>query len=653
MLYGWVGKIKKIDLSSNDISTIDTSKFIPEFIGGKGISLKIAWDMLKPEIGPFDPENILIFMTGPLTGTIAPTSGRGIISSISPRVYPNPWFTRSNIGGFWAPELKYAGFDGLIITGKSASPIYILVSDGDILFKDARNLWGKGAITTQKVIKEIHGEDVQVLCIGPAGENLIRSSTIQHNLGNASGEAGFGAVMGSKKIKAVVIKGSGEVRIAKPNQFLKDCKYAEELVRNGVNIAGMLNSKVALPTNANCSAACPCNCSWCKARKNVPAKFGSGFLTTVTQCLDYSYSQKWNVSEYDRPEIPDIKMKALPGFNGGIDIHYLLNDLGISEREYMCFYQWFDAFLQVNIEKIKGLELNINSMEFWFNFFRMMTRREGIFDVFAESVMRSADRLEELEIPEKFWKRLKKVAHFLHPAYGFPEHRLGRAFESQPSPIWLFSMLHWAFDTRDPMSNHHQSSFIQYVFPPHHGVPVPLADVSFNKIKKVYEKIFKNGDVIEPGFDPIDGKVKSAIWFQHRSCVIDSLLVCDWVFPRTFTSFKNQLELNGAKDLTGDIDVESRLFSSATGIKMSTQNLEKCGERIYNLERALHIRNYNRCRKIDESIEWICEFPEKSDGTKLNKKIFNRFIDSYYKNRNWNLKNGYPKKQKLKELGLL
>ena len=127
MLYGWAGKILKIDLSCKDISTIDTSKYIPYYIGGLGISLKIAWDMLKEGIGPYDPENIIIFMTGPLTGTLAPTSGRGIISSISPRVYPNPWFTRSGMGGFWAPELKYAGYDGLIVIGKADVPVYIYI----------------------------------------------------------------------------------------------------------------------------------------------------------------------------------------------------------------------------------------------------------------------------------------------------------------------------------------------------------------------------------------------------------------------------------------------------------------------------------------------------------------------------------------------
>ncbi|MFC2159229.1 aldehyde ferredoxin oxidoreductase C-terminal domain-containing protein [Actinomycetota bacterium] len=213
-------------------------------------------------------------------------------------------------------------------------------------------------------------------------------------------------------------------------------------------------------------------------------------------------------------------------------------------------------------------------------------------------------------------------------------------------------MLHWAFDTRDPMSSHHQSSNIHYLFPHRHGPGNPFAVVPFEKVKEVYRKIFGDGDVIEPGFEPIEGKVRSAIWFQHRSCIKDSLLLCDWLFPRTFASFESQKDLDQAEDLSGDLDLESKLFFSATGIKMSSRDLEKCGERINNLERAFMIKYHDRNRKIDESIEWLCELPEKTDGTRLDKEIFAKFVDTYYKIRGWNTQNGYPGKRKLEELDL-
>jgi len=652
MLYGWMGKILKIDLSSSEISTMDTTKYVPDFLGGKGLSIKIASEILKKGTGAYDPQNPIIFMTGPLTGTLAPTSGRAIVLSVSPRTYPGEVFTRSGFGGYWAPELKYAGYDGLIITGSSGKPVFIKINDGIIEIKDANKFWGKGTNYTQSRLKEELGEETQVICIGPAGENLVRSATIQHNLGNASGNAGFGAVMGSKMLKAIAIRGTGGVDIADPVNFIKECMETNDKVGRGINIALMLNEKIPQSNTVACSSACPSNCQYCKSRKNETAKIGTGKLNAVIHCLDYTYSTlKWNITEYDRPEIEDIKTKSLPGF-GSIDIHHLVNDLGLNEWEYMSFYPWLEVFVRNGIKKIGDLYLDIDSHDFWFKFLSMIAKREGIGDIFAEGVMRAAERLDELHIPKKYQKEIKRIANFIHPAYGFPSHRLGRGCVSQPSPIWIYSMLHWAFDTRDPMSSHHQSSNIHYIFPHRHGTKNPFAYVPFEKVKKVYGKIFGDPDVIEPGFEPMKEKVNAAIWFQHRSNVKDSLLLCDWLFPRTFLSFERQEEVDRAEDLTGDLDIEAKLFSFATGINMNTTDLEKIGERISNLERMFLMKNYRRDRKADETIAWLCELPEKTDGTRLDKRILRKLFDTYYEIRGWDKETGRPKRKKMEELRL-
>ncbi|MCK4802993.1 MAG: hypothetical protein KAT88_00475, partial [Spirochaetes bacterium] len=335
-----------------------------------------------------------------------------------------------------------------------------------------------------------------------------------------------------------------------------------------------------------------------------------------------------------------------------MDVLCLIEDLGIGLWEYFNFYPWFEVFVRNGITTVGGLSLEINSARFWLDFFRMVAHREGICDIFAEGVLRASERLDEIGVPDQHREEIRRIAHFEQPAYGFPAHRTGRAAESQPSPLWIFSMLHWAFDTRDPMSSHHQSSFLEYILPPHHGVPEPAARVPLEKIKKTYETLFGNGDIMEPGFEPMEAKVQYAIWHQHRSCIKDSLLLCDWIFPRTFASFDSQAEIDKADDLAGDIDLEARLFSPATGIEMNSADLESCGEAIYNLERALHIRNYGRSRKTDESIEWICELPEKTDGTKLDRVLFNRIVDMYYRCRGWRESDGRPTAQKLRELGL-
>jgi aldehyde:ferredoxin oxidoreductase len=649
MLSGWKGKVLRIDLSDRSVNVLDITHYIPKYLGGKGFAIKIAWDSLDGSVTPYDPRNILVFMTGPLTGTLAPTSGRGVVCSVSPRVYPKPWYTRSNVGGYWAPEIKYAGYDGLIVTGRSKDPVYLFIKDGSVGIHDAHDLWGTGTIATQRILKEAHGMRAQILCIGPAGENRVRFATIQHNLSNAAGQAGFGAVMGSKNLKAIVISGSGGVKIADPPRFLDVCQNVEELVRNGPNIYHMLSSKMSSPEKMVCSAACPCNCE-AFAKKNYPARFGSGNLTMMDHCMYPMYG--WDRTEYKRPEAPEIRTEGVPALGEYLDVQCCIEDLGLSIWDFYNFYPWFEVFVRKGIGSVGDLELDIGSPRFWFEFFQKIAHRVGVCDIFAEGVLRSSEHLHELGIPQEHHEEIERIARFQQPVHGFPAHRDGRAAESQPSPLWIFSMLHWAFDTRDPMSSHHQTSFLEFIFPPHHGFMNPVAHVSREKINRTYERLFGMGRVMDPGFEPMEEKVRFAIWHQHRSCVKDSLLLCDWIFPRTFASFKSQAEIDNANELAGDVDLEARLFSPATGIEMSSADLERCGERIYNLERSLHVKNYGRNRKTDESLEWLFEQPEKSDGTRLDKKLFNTIVNVYYRCRGWRRKDGVPTQGKLRELGL-
>ncbi|UCF98871.1 MAG: hypothetical protein JSV89_04860 [Spirochaetaceae bacterium] len=650
-MYGWTGQILRVNLSDGSASRRSTEPYTELFLGGKGFCTKIAWDELAGGIGPFDPDNMIVFMTGPLTGTAAPTSGGGIASAISPRVYPKPWYTRSHIGGYWAPELKYAGFDGLVLIGKSRKPVYLWICDGSVELRDAQDLWGGGCFETQKRLKAIHGSGTQVLCIGPAGEHLVRFATIQHNLSNASGQAGFGAVLGSKRVKAIAIRGTRGIRVADPKGFLKSCHEIQELVKNGPNFLHMVRPNKDRGDRHICTAACPCICTT-RTRRNVASPSGNDRITVMGHCLTEAVNRGWPRTEYSRDEAGKIRTAATPGFERGAEIQYLIEDLGLSAWEYFNFYPWFEILVRNGVTRVKELELNINHAEFWLDFLRRIAYRQGVADIMAESLIRISERLDLLGIPRELWSQLTDTARFLQPAYGFPSHRLGRAAESQPSPLWLFSMLHWAFDTRDPMASHHQSSFLEYILPPHHGVPKPKANVPTEKIERVYAKLFANAAIISPGFEPVEDKVRYAIWHQNRSCIKDSLLLCDFVFPKTFASFGNQTELDCAEDISGDLDAESKMLSPLIGKQVSSADLDLIGERIFNLERMLHVRNYQRNRSVDETIRWICELPEKSDGTRLDERIFAKFLDSYYAQRGWNKKNGLLRKEKAVQLGL-
>jgi aldehyde:ferredoxin oxidoreductase len=223
-MYGWVGRILRVDLTEGKTSEVSTSNYVPRFVGGWGIAAKVAWDELSPDIGAFDPDNRLMFMTGPLTGTLVPGSGRAEICTVSPITYsfkgPTEDYVRSGIGGKWAPELKFAGFDGLIVHGRAEKPVWINISDGEAEIRDAKRLWGLDTYSVQEALwEELGSKRVQVACIGPPGERLTRFATIATDNGNHAGVGGTGAVMGSKNVKAIAVRGTGKVEVAKPAEL--------------------------------------------------------------------------------------------------------------------------------------------------------------------------------------------------------------------------------------------------------------------------------------------------------------------------------------------------------------------------------------------------------------------------------------------------
>ena len=147
-LYGWTGKILEVDLTSGAATTRESAPYLREYVGGRALAAKIAWDEIPRQATPYDPENRVIIATGPLTGTLAPTSGRTIMSSLSPRTYPLPWYTHSTLGGWFGAELKYAGYDALILRGQAAAPVYLEIQDGAVKLQDASALWGLDARET-------------------------------------------------------------------------------------------------------------------------------------------------------------------------------------------------------------------------------------------------------------------------------------------------------------------------------------------------------------------------------------------------------------------------------------------------------------------------------------------------------------------------
>ncbi|MEG3066911.1 MAG: aldehyde ferredoxin oxidoreductase N-terminal domain-containing protein [Syntrophaceticus schinkii] len=209
-LYGYVGKIARINLTDKSVEIIPTSKYVPKYIGGRCICNKIFWDEVKPGVKAFDLENKLIYMTGPTTATGIPTGGRTVFTGIAANNLPEQ-YAWSGIGGWFGAELKFAGYDGFILEGRASELTYICIEDDKITFRSARNLWGKKVHDTQAKLEEWHGSKTKSMVIGPAGENLMRNASVTTSNDNVAAKAGFGAVFGSKNLKAITCKGTGVV----------------------------------------------------------------------------------------------------------------------------------------------------------------------------------------------------------------------------------------------------------------------------------------------------------------------------------------------------------------------------------------------------------------------------------------------------------
>ncbi len=233
--HGYTGKILDVDLTSAVVSEAELDRSLAEdYMGGKGFGAKILYDQLPPGCEPLSADNILVFATGPLTGTLAPASGRFEVCTKSPAT--GLWLD-SNCGGFFGPELKFAGYDMVIIRGKAAKPMLLVIDDNKFELKPAGDLWGMDAITTHRQIKETCGHDYKVACIGPAGEKGVLFAGIISEY-RALGRGGAGEVMGSKNLKAIAVRGNGSIPIFDPAVFMKTCRESFNELANSPDTGG-------------------------------------------------------------------------------------------------------------------------------------------------------------------------------------------------------------------------------------------------------------------------------------------------------------------------------------------------------------------------------------------------------------------------------
>ena len=603
--YGWTGKILWVDLTSRKIKTVPTSDYEPErYLGGVGLNTKIFWELGAPKVTTFDPANPLLISVGPMTGVNGPFN-RAEVCGITPQSYPQELFSYSGFGGKFPTELKYAGYDGLVVVGKASKPSYITINDDKVEIKDAKALWGLDTFDAQQTILETYPK-ASSLVIGPAGETLCRIAIILNETASAAGQGGFGAVMGSKNLKAIVVRGTGTHKVARPEEFLaliEERRAAGEWLRGAAQSWGrypLCGEPVAsnmrnnyLKRIAGCHG-CPYQCM---GFYDMPG-IGAGGQMCVESW--YGYFSRGSSEGYWEGNILSQKL----GINNYdlLSIMAFINTLGRSKKAEMGL-SMIPSVDYAGKAELGGAEVH----------HALLTELlGGIADgtsPFAQGLARAAEQLNALS-----------TYNSMSPARGYHHHHIE----------CVGSALHWATDSRDPWSSCHdyQSGFGPYAnIAAHFGVPG--GDWRGKTKTNMY-----------------DGTEKQTAWVQNNQQLKNSLPICDYVSsPSTFYHPPAM-----------DIQIfMSKTLSAVTGVDYSIEQLWKSAESIWTLRRAVAVLREDRSRADDDlSQAWFQKVIGGSESlaAPLDRTKFEVLKDRYYALRGWNPENGRPTRATLEALGM-
>lgn len=600
-MYGWMGKILRVNLTEgtieNEALNLKNAKL---FLGARGLGTKIFTDEVNPEVEPFSPDNKLIFMTGPLTGTFASSGGRYEVITKAPLTGT---IGASNSGGHFGPELKYAGYDGIIFEGKSEKPAYLYINDDKVELRSAEHLWGKTVFETTDTLVDETDASAKVACIGPGGEKLVLFATVMNDKNRAAGRSGLGAVMGSKNLKAVVVKGTNSIMVGKPKEFLEACTDARKKLKEhpvtGVGLStygtevlvNILNQSGALPTR-----------NWRDGGIFEYADDTSGEALTAKYLVKNKGCFGCSIGCGRVTRIPDGKFKSFgegpeyeAGWSYGADCgvrdlaaickaNFTCNELGIDPitmgSTIACAMEMYDKGILT--EKELGRSLNFGDAEGIVEFTRMTGLREGFGDKMAEGSYRMAAN------------------------YGCPE--LSMTVKKQEMP---------AYDGRGV-----QGMGLEYATSNRGGCHV-RGYLTSPEILGIPQKL-----------DPLVTTDK-ANWlktYQDLTSVVDSVGIC------LFTTFAL-----GLSEI-------SAMLRNATGIDMSDEEVLLAGERIWNLEKLFNLKA--GFTKADDTLPGrLLKEPIPSGPAKGKVVELDEMLKEYYEVRGWS-HDGIPTEEKLAELSL-
>jgi len=610
--FGYNGNILRVNLSKDKVSTESPDEvFYRRYVGGEGFVAYYLLKELETGIDPLGPENKLIFAAGPVTGAPIPGSGRNSIGAKSPLT---GGFGESEVGGHWGAELKHAGFDAVIIEGKSDSPVYLWIHDGEAEIRDASHIWGKETGDAQRIIrKELNDRLVRVALIGPGGERLVRYACVIVDLKDAAGRTGMGAVMGSKNLKAVAVRGHGRTEVSDGKALTELSRWLSQRLEGfwaheygtGSNLdAGVASGNLPIRNfrdgdfpNANALSA--------ETIKETVRIGMEGCYACSVRCKKIvKIDEPFTVDPiYGGPEYETL---AALGSNCGVD------DLkAVCKANELCNRYSIDtisagvsiAFAMecyenglLTDEDTGGLKLNFGNAKAMLKMVEMICKREGLGDLLAEGVKRASEKIGKES--EKFAVHVKGQEVPMHePRF---KRSLGIGYAVSPTGADHMHNLHDTILTvrGQQLDNLAALGILE---------PIPLEDLG-------------------------PRKVRALIYFVDWRVLDNCLLLCDFL-PWSYIQ-------------------KTDIVRAVTGWNTTAWELMKIGERATTMARIFNIRE--GFKKQDD---WLPErfFHPKTSGalskTAIDPEKLRNAIDTYYKMMGWD-ENGVPTREKLEELDI-
>ncbi|MCW4020139.1 MAG: aldehyde ferredoxin oxidoreductase family protein [Candidatus Bathyarchaeota archaeon] len=611
MFGGYIGKILRVNLSNGRISEeVVKESVLRKYVGGSGLAAKILFDETSRETDPLSPENVLIFMTGPATGTQVPLSGRYQVVSKSPLT---GIFGESDSGGTWGPELKKAGFDGIVIVGRASKPAYLWVCDGEAELKDAEHLWGVDTYDLDGVVKKETDEKSVVASIGPAGEKLVRIASVMNDgkYGRTAGRCGLGAVMGSKRLKAVSVRGTGTVEAVHSEKLSASVKgVASSIVENAKSQHdyGTSGSMTGMEYIGDLPVK-----NWLKGSWQVGAEKLSGQTMAKTILTGRYYCSgcvigcgrevKFESEKYGKVDGAGPEYETL----GMLGANCLVDDLeAVAKANELCNRYGVDtisagaviAFAMecyekglVTKEDTEGIALKWGDADAMIEMVEKIGKREGLGWLLGEGVKIASEKIGGLSTEYAVHTKGLEI----------PAHD-PRAYYSQGL----------AYATSNRGACHLQS--LSHIF--ERSVTIP--DLGYPEVQDRFE---------------VEGKGELVAKTQDLMCMFDSMKVCKFI-------------------LFGGIKPPQLVewLNWVTGWNMTLEEFMRTGERIFNLKRLYNVRE-GVSRKDDVLPPRILTHKRGEGGSAESLPPLGEHLAQFYEYRGWD-ETGIPTQKKLAELSL-